>query len=205
MSSPYTPPAYHTQPKNGMGTASLVLGIVGLLFSWIPFIGIVAWPLVILGFIFGFIGLSRARKRAATNPGVALTGIILSGIGLIICFIYLFGSAKVLADTATNPALTPAVIPTAEQLAGGPLPTPLPPGSFTDGKYQVGVEIEPGTYKTDGPVEGALFPICTWEKYKTADDTSLATSADTVQGKSTVKIRSGGFMKFSGGCTWKKQ
>jgi hypothetical protein len=185
-----------------MGTASLVLGIVGLIFSFIPIVGIIAWALIPPALIFGFIGLSRARKGVATNRGAALAGIVCSALGLVMCFVYLFVSA---AAVATSPVLPSTGIPTAEQLAGGPLPTALPPGSFTAGKYQVGVEIEPGTYKTDGPSVGEVFPICTWEKHKTADDTSLATSADVVQGKSTVTIRPGGYIKFTGGCTWTKQ
>ena len=187
-----------------MGTASLVLGILGLLFSLLPIVGVVAWPLVILGLIFGLIGIPRARKGRASNLGVAVSGTICSVLGLILCFVWLGSFASTLAST-TPPTLAPSTIPTAEQLAGGPLPTPLPPGSFTDGKYQVGVEIEPGTYKTDGPSVGNIFPVCTWEKHKTAEDTALATSADVVQGKSTVTIRPGGYIKFSGGCIWTKQ
>lgn len=62
------PPA----PRNGMGTAALVLGIVGLLLS-ILVIG--ALP-GILAVVFGAVGLARVRRREATNRGAALTGII---------------------------------------------------------------------------------------------------------------------------------
>jgi hypothetical protein len=40
---PQWPPAPHVAPRNGMGTAGLVLGIIALIFSIIPIIGIVAW------------------------------------------------------------------------------------------------------------------------------------------------------------------
>lgn len=59
-------------PRNGLGTAALVLGIIGLLLS-IVLIGAVPG---ILAIIFGAIGRSRARRRMATNGGAALAGII---------------------------------------------------------------------------------------------------------------------------------
>lgn len=68
---------------NGCGIAGLVLGIVGLLFSWIPIVGMVAWFLVIPGVILSAIGLWADRTR-----GPAIGGLITSGLGLLICFSY---------------------------------------------------------------------------------------------------------------------
>jgi hypothetical protein len=87
---PYGQPAYGAQyvvraDRNGLGTASLVLGILGLIFSVVPVIGIVAWPLVILGLVLGLVGISRAGRGEATNKGVAIAGTVLSSIGLAIC------------------------------------------------------------------------------------------------------------------------
>ena len=49
--------------------------------------------------------------------------------------------------------------------------------------YELGVEIEPGTYKTDGPAEDALMKLCTWTKYKDASGSADSLSSiDTVQG-----------------------
>lgn len=86
---PPPPPA-----QNGMGIASLVLGILGLLTSFIPFIGVVAWPMVIIGLVLGFVGLGKARSGRA-GAGMAVAGIVLSGLGLIVCIIWLviFGKA----------------------------------------------------------------------------------------------------------------
>lgn len=78
-----TPPT----PRNGMGTAALVLGIVAILFAFIPFVGFVSYPLAILGIIFGLLGLSRVGKKVATNRGVTLTGLILSVIGLVLVIV----------------------------------------------------------------------------------------------------------------------
>jgi hypothetical protein len=42
--------------QNGLGTSGFVLGLIGLIFSPIPIVGVIAWPLVILGLIFSAIG-----------------------------------------------------------------------------------------------------------------------------------------------------
>lgn len=66
--------------RNGMGTAALVLGIVGLLLS-IVLIG--ALP-AILAIIFGAIGRARARRGEATNGGAALAGIITGVLAIVV-------------------------------------------------------------------------------------------------------------------------
>ncbi|MFG2605054.1 DUF4190 domain-containing protein [Streptomyces sp. NPDC048514] len=74
---PAVPPA----PSDGMGTASLVLGILAS-------IGFLMWPVApilgILAIIFGAIGRGRARRGEATNPGVALAGIICGAAGIVL-------------------------------------------------------------------------------------------------------------------------
>jgi hypothetical protein len=83
----YAPPQQAVKPSNGFGTAGFVLGIIGLVFSFIPLIGVIAWPLVILGLIFSAIGLSKASKGRATNKGLAIAGLVVSIVGLVICIL----------------------------------------------------------------------------------------------------------------------
>lgn len=90
-SYPPVPPQTPQQPpRNGLGTAGFVLGLVGLVFSPIPFIGVVAWPLVILGLIFSAVGLARVNKGRATNKGLSITGIAVSVLGLAVCIVWVF-------------------------------------------------------------------------------------------------------------------
>lgn len=104
MSQPYYPqPPYPPQqtmapPQNGLGTAGFVLGLIGLIFSPIPVIGVIAWPLVILGLVFSLIGVSRASKRRATNKGLAIAGVVLSAIGLVICVLWVVAFGKAVND-----------------------------------------------------------------------------------------------------------
>jgi amino acid transporter len=96
---PTAPPEYRVQPpRNGLGTAGFVLGLIGLLFSFLPVVGVVAWPLVILGLIFSLIGVYRAVKGRATNKGLSIAGVILSVIGLVICIVWVSATAKAAND-----------------------------------------------------------------------------------------------------------
>jgi hypothetical protein len=68
---------WRPSPRNGYGIAALVLGIVSVLLF--PGPGII---LGVLGIIFGILGLRLTSKGEATNTGMAITGIVLSAIGL---------------------------------------------------------------------------------------------------------------------------
>lgn len=73
------------QPMNGMGTASLVVGIVSAVFFCL-------WPLAIilgvLAVVFGLVARQRARRGQATNPGQALAGIICGAVGIVIAIAF---------------------------------------------------------------------------------------------------------------------
>jgi len=88
MSYQPQPQGYPVQPNNGMGVASMVLGIVGLVFSFLPFIGVIAWPLVILGVIFGAVGINKAGQVPGMPKGTAIAGLTCSLVGLVICILW---------------------------------------------------------------------------------------------------------------------
>src|SRR5262245_48871221 len=69
--------------SNGLAIAALVVGIVGVLFGFIPFTFILARILGALALVFGFVGLSRA-KRVFTGKGMALAGVILGGLAVVL-------------------------------------------------------------------------------------------------------------------------
>ncbi|MFG2358091.1 DUF4190 domain-containing protein [Streptomyces sp. NPDC048521] len=74
-------PGMQPAPSDGMGTASLVLGILASL-------GFLLWPVAlvlgILAIIFGAIGRGKAGRGEATNPGVALAGLICGATGIVL-------------------------------------------------------------------------------------------------------------------------
>ncbi len=69
----------HPWPKNGMGTSSLVLGIVGMVLFFGPgaLLGMIGVPLAIGG-------IWRAHRRVASNRGVAIAGLITSLLAIVI-------------------------------------------------------------------------------------------------------------------------
>jgi hypothetical protein len=85
-------------PRNGLGTAGFVLGLVGLVFSPIPFVGVVAWPLVVLGLILSGVGLARVKAGKATNKGLSIAGIVVSVLGLVVSILWVVVLGKAISD-----------------------------------------------------------------------------------------------------------
>jgi Domain of unknown function (DUF4190) len=85
--SGYPPPmSYHggpqppAAPKNGLGIASLVLAVVGLLSVVTVFAPI---ALGIVAVVFGFLAHARVKRGTANNGGVAIAGIVLGGLAIV--------------------------------------------------------------------------------------------------------------------------
>ena len=92
-----------------MGVASLVLGIISLVFVIVP----ILWPIAWVGGITGIIGLvlgilARKKLKAANQPtGVATAGFVMSIIGTVLaaiiyiaCVAMVSSAAKTLNDPA---------------------------------------------------------------------------------------------------------
>jgi len=87
--------------RNGMGTAALVLGIIGLLSGLIPLLFWLAGILGLLALIFGLVGRKRAKRGEAGNKGVATAGTVLGLLSLIAAVIgcvILVSAAKDVVD-----------------------------------------------------------------------------------------------------------
>lgn len=80
-------------PRNGLGTAALVLAIIGLLLCFTVAGGVI---LGIAAVVMGFVGRGRANRGEANNGGVALAGVVLgflsivAGLVFIPIYLYLF-------------------------------------------------------------------------------------------------------------------
>jgi hypothetical protein len=72
-------------PRNGFGTAALVLGILAIVLCWSAVGGIV---LGVLAIIFATLGIRRAGRGEATNKGMSIAGLVTGIIGLIIGVIF---------------------------------------------------------------------------------------------------------------------
>jgi hypothetical protein len=67
--------------KNGLGTAALVLAIVGLALCWSVLGGIGCGVLAV---ILGFLGRGRASRGEADNGGIATAGIALGVLAVVV-------------------------------------------------------------------------------------------------------------------------
>lgn len=77
-------------PKNGLATASLVLGIIGICTSFIPIINNVSFVLGLIGSLFSIVALVKKASK-----GQAIAGIILCILAIIITL----NSQKALSDS----------------------------------------------------------------------------------------------------------
>ncbi|WP_394163190.1 DUF4190 domain-containing protein [Galactobacter valiniphilus] len=81
--APYGAPIYQAPPARGLSITGMVLGIASMgLFLW----AFLVPPVV--GLIFSILGLIKEPR----GKGMAITGLILSGLGLILWFLVVIGS-----------------------------------------------------------------------------------------------------------------
>ncbi|WP_063792416.1 DUF4190 domain-containing protein [Streptomyces atriruber] len=104
--SPTPPPQWGQRPppppqplRNGLGVASLVLGIIGVLCGLIPLLFWAAGILAVLALVFGSIGIGRARKGRADNRGMAIWGTSLGAVAAVLAVIGLAITVSVVNDT----------------------------------------------------------------------------------------------------------
>jgi predicted PurR-regulated permease PerM len=91
---------YVEKPGNGLATAALVLGIVGVVFGLIPLTFFIALICGVLALIFGVIGW-RAANKGRGRKGLAVSGTVLGVVALLLAFagIFIIGEA---ADDLQN-------------------------------------------------------------------------------------------------------
>jgi hypothetical protein len=91
MSPPaYGQPAYGAHPmmmRNGLGTAALVLGIIGVVTDLTVFLCFFGFILGILAIVFGAIGRARANRGEASNKKVAIWGLWLGIASLVLSIV----------------------------------------------------------------------------------------------------------------------
>ena len=84
-----------------MGVAALVLGIISLLLSFIPVIGLLGIGLAIIGLILGIIDWVQKKKKEEKH-GIAIAGVICSAIAIVIVILYTMLAGLLVANFASN-------------------------------------------------------------------------------------------------------
>ncbi|WP_327743973.1 hypothetical protein OHO28_20795 [Streptomyces europaeiscabiei] len=104
-------------------------------------------------------------------------------------------TATAMPEAAATPSGTPAGAakkPTADEIPG-------------DGTFIVGEDIEPGTYRSDGP-QGGVVTHCSWERLSgTGRDAEDIIAANGGSGQDTVTVEEGDRAFSTSGCKpWKR-
>jgi hypothetical protein len=134
---PVGPGYYPAPPENGFGVAAFVVGLIGLLFSFIPIIGVIAWPLVLLALVFAALGLARVRAHRANNKGLTIAGLVCALFGLAFCILY---AAAFTAAISASPSTAPRAA------YGAPAPA-VPAGPRADAATAgTGDEVQDGSF-----------------------------------------------------------
>lgn len=208
-------PVTTTQLRNGFGVTALVLGIVGAVFSWIPVFGGI---LAILAIIFGALGYARARKGEASS-GMPIAGLALGAVAFVIQVAIFAAVGSAASSMANSNGLTQeqrddmkrAGDAFAAKLSVTPAPNmaELPPTapvrsyqdrflSGEDGTYEVGAEIQPGTYKADPS------GTCYWARLSSPSESDIIDNhLGTGRTSVAIKASDAGFVSHDCG-TWTK-
>ena len=99
MVSGYPAPYLIPQPSNGLGTAGLVLGIIAVVFCWVPWLGVL---LGVLTVIFGGVGIKKAKEGIATNRGSAIAGLVMGIIAIAVNVIFWIAVWSVIGAAVTS-------------------------------------------------------------------------------------------------------
>lgn len=151
-------------PRNGLGTASLVLGIVGLAMSWMPFIGFIGFVCGLVGIALGVAGIYRVSTRKATNRTAAIIGVVLSALAVLISIVVWTATVNAVDDALGPDAVTPAV-------SGSSAPAADPRNEFAAGEAAdiEGLVIVAGPLKKVTPRFGSAV-VCSDVNYVNNSD-----------------------------------
>lgn len=147
------------------------------------------WPWIVAGIIGTPIVLSALASGGSGSPS-APTAPTFSGAGLT-------PTAAPARQAGEDPQAAPAHGPATTITSGD--------GAFDESTYEVGVDITPGKWRTDGPPSGD--GPCYWARLKNTDgDFDSIIANGNAGGKTTVTIgkTDGAFQLRGGGCTWTK-
>ncbi|MFE3070803.1 DUF4190 domain-containing protein [Streptomyces sp. NPDC059247] len=92
------PAAPHAAMRNGLGTAALILGIIGTLAGLIPLLFWLAGILGVIALILGLVGKGRVKRGEANNKGVTLTGAVLGLAALVLSVVGLVITVTAVSD-----------------------------------------------------------------------------------------------------------
>ncbi|MFH0772616.1 MAG: hypothetical protein V1933_08365 [Candidatus Omnitrophota bacterium] len=96
-----------------LGIAALVMGIIACLFCWIPFLGLLAIPLALIGILLAFAGFIMAIVNKKTGFVFPISGGLVCLLSVFIAFAITGGCANIVSETVKKGERTnQTVVPT---------------------------------------------------------------------------------------------
>lgn len=97
------PPPLHVvspPPVSGLGIASFTLGVIALMFSWLPIAGCAAIPFAVVGLALGIPALCLAAKHRNRGLGFPIAGVVTNALAIAICLFVVFAIAATASSAA---------------------------------------------------------------------------------------------------------
>lgn len=218
---PHAQPAwqqhYRPAPRNGLAVAAVTLAVLGLFAALVPLFWFPALGLAIGAVACGAVARGRVKRGEATNRRTALTGLVLGLVSvaaaiasMIVFFTVLSDLGDDLDDLDTQLNTPPPVSApdlddfgadaSPEELFSSSVP-PVEESGITSGTWIVGDDIEPGTYRTQGPASAGAFGSCYYARLSgTSGELDDVIANDNSQGPTTVTISASDEAFETNGC-----
>ncbi|MFE0427171.1 DUF4352 domain-containing protein, partial [Streptomyces sp. NPDC058953] len=107
--------------RNGLGTAALVIGLIGAAVAWIPFVFFVGGTLGLIALIMGLKGRGRARRGEASNGRAAAAGAAIGAAAMALATVGTYLTVQVTSDAVdeVKKDIAASGSPSTEQGGGG--------------------------------------------------------------------------------------
>ncbi|WP_105567189.1 DUF308 domain-containing protein [Microbacterium halophytorum] len=179
-------PPQQPKEKNTVGLISLILGVVGFVFAFIPGALIVAWILLPAAFILGIIALCLKGK----SKWMGLTGLILGIVGPIVAGIVfttlVVGAFDEAFDEASGGETTVTEAPAEDEGAADDAEDAAPDDSADDASGEQGTRENPVSF--DATIENDDWTVTLADFVPNANDDVAANGINDAPGDGEVWI-----------------
>lgn len=136
------------------------------------------------------------------------------GCGIPMLLMMLISCVAVVASSGSDTTVeVPASEPSVEEVDDATTEEPAEEEEESEnealsaGVYVVGEDIEPGTYKTDGPADDSFSGMCYWARLSgLSGEFDELIANDAFEGQTTVVVNEGDVaLELTGECEWERQ
>ena len=135
------------------------------------------------------------------------------GCGIPMLLMMLISCVAVVASSGSDTTVeVPASEPSVEEVDDATTEEPAEEEeseneALSAGVYVVGEDIEPGTYKTDGPADDSFSGMCYWARLSgLSGEFDELIANDAFEGQTTVVVNEGDVaLELTGECEWERQ